>query len=747
MKTTARLLCFLLFCPALCHAADQFGDIAVDASAIYTGSTCHGYAEMRVNLENRSRDKSHLVNLVYPGEHYGGMNNSIGQISRAVLLSPGARDTVSLLEPPLPSQGDGSIRIIVDRKVEGQVHAPNANNHCGFSYPGAPQGGGVVLASRNLNFNGVERFFHAASRRFTAEMATGAADVTAASYEDAWSPDQTHRGGTEWLELDYESPESVNEIEVYTCYPSLNGELQLAGTDGSIILTIPLSSVPVPPIGSPRTLRGGSRPGSTPVSFSCLLTTRPVKTVRLVFNSVGSTPIGIDAVKISGPTGSQWASAARASSDNSAYGGSGAPTSPDTITCLRAEAPAAEWSETWLAYTPFDALVLPAADLASLPPAVVGAMGDYLSAGGNIITAGTAQLPSSWHPLAQETLEGGVAYRVGFGRCFVFASDAFNAPSTETERVLRDQVRATARYWQMLPTAGDAPNAVLPIVASLKIPTRGIVILMLVFIVAIGPVNIIWLNRIKRRTWMLWTIPAISAATTLLVLVYSLFREGITPDARLAGLTLIDQATHHAATFGGTAFYCPLTPSGGLRFDFDTEATPLVEVNYNSGGSVREVDWSQAQQFRRGWVTSRVPAYFHVRKSETRRERVQLLLEGGQWQVVNGLGAPIKSLWITTPDNHIYQAANIGAGDKAILHASNAALSPNPRWEGLLGKLGFAPNEDAFKDAPSYLRANSYIALLDGNPFIENGLGAAASPRRTKSSAVVLGFLEPPGTP
>ena len=49
----------------------------------------------------------------------------------------------------------------------------------------------------------------------------------------------------------------------------------------------------------------------------------------------------------------------------------------------------------------------------------------------------------------------------------------------------------------------------------------------------IGPVNLIYLNRIKRRTWMLWTIPAISVATTLLVFAYSLLREGITPDARL----------------------------------------------------------------------------------------------------------------------------------------------------------------------------------------------------------------------
>jgi hypothetical protein len=70
-------------------------------------------------------------------------------------------------------------------------------------------------------------------------------------------------------------------------------------------------------------------------------------------------------------------------------------------------------------------------------------------------------------------------------------------------------------------------NNSLKLVENLKIPTRGIIALMLIFVIAIGPLNIIVLNRRKRRTWMLWTIPAISLTTTLLVFAYSLLREGI----------------------------------------------------------------------------------------------------------------------------------------------------------------------------------------------------------------------------
>ncbi len=74
-------------------------------------------------------------------------------------------------------------------------------------------------------------------------------------------------------------------------------------------------------------------------------------------------------------------------------------------------------------------------------------------------------------------------------------------------------------------------------IENLKTPVRGMVLIMLGFIILIGPVNLIWLSRRNRRTWMLWTIPAISFVTTMLVFVYSLFREGVTPDTRVRSLT------------------------------------------------------------------------------------------------------------------------------------------------------------------------------------------------------------------
>ncbi len=217
----------------------------------------------------------------------------------------------------------------------------------------------------------------------------------------------------------------------------------------------------------------------------------------------------------------------------------------------------------------------------------------------------------------------------------------------------------------------------------------------------------------------------------------------MTPDTRIAGLTVLDQAGHHATTVGATGFYCPLTPGGGLHFDPGTEAAPLVGAGNNSGGS-REMDWSQSQHFTRGWVSARVPALFHLRKSETRRERLQIIAGHGQLQVVNGLGAPIKSLWFADAGMKFYEAANIPAGQMAAMTASKPQQTPEKTGaQGLLRDIGFAARTISLDgNAAKYLTPNTYIAVLDGNPFIENGLGSAASPKRTKSSAVVIGTLD-----
>jgi hypothetical protein len=719
----------------IARAAEEFGEIAVFPNAIYTGNTFHGYAESRVALENHSRGKTHVVTLVYPSRAYGNFGNSIGRITRTVSLAPGAREVVSLMQPPLPAQGDGSIGVEVDGQREGEIRAPNANNHCNLYSRSANMA--TVFISRSLDFDAAERVFQATHGAFTASMAVGPPDAAGRGYQpNCWMPDPRTYGRTNWLELDYATPQTVTSVTIYsTQSPFSSGTLEVVGISGTNVAKISLAAARISGMGS-----------ETELEYSLPPAGGPVKMLRLDLDKTPPHTIAIDAVQISNGTKSQYASGARASSDNGAaaprFMAGGATT--EMVESLRAESPPAEWSGNWLAYSPFDAVVLSAGDLPTLPPAVVAALGDYAQAGGNIVMIGKCELPASWHSQQKPGWHSrnDVEYSAGFGRCLVFGADDPEHLDSGSTQKLREIVRETARYWQSLPADSGAANSLLPVVENLKIPTRGIVVIMLAFIVVIGPVNMFYLNRINRRTWMLWSIPAISLGTTLLVFAYSLLREGVTADTRIAGLTVLDQTSHHAATVGSVAFYCPLTPSRGLDFNYGTEATALVASGFGARGASREVDWSQSQQFRRGWISARVPAHFHVRKSETRRERIQIVNENGKLQIVNGLGARVKSLWLEDASMAFYEAGTVEAGQKSgLIPVKPDAMPGGTGAAGLWHEIGFAANPEAVPaKAGSFLQPNTYIAVLEGNPFIEDAFGSRH--KRTRSSCVVFGILE-----
>ncbi|HUA68295.1 MAG TPA: hypothetical protein VMA13_07080, partial [Candidatus Saccharimonadales bacterium] len=463
------LFFFLLSCFSI--RADDVGDVSADASAIYTGNTNHGYAEMRVDLQNRSHDRSHVVTLIYPNNSYGTFGNNISRLARTVTLPPESLQTVSLLLPPLPSQGDSSIHVVLDDGHSGDIHAPNGNDHC--NEYGRGQTYTTVFISRSLDDNAVEHLFHANQTAFTASMAVGPPDASGMGVQPmAWTPDVRRYGDTNWLELNYATSQLVDSITLYETQSHRSpGTITLIGAGGTNLEVMRMSSG--------RTSSSGSGWVS---KYSFTATTQPVKTVRLDFGKTPPYTISVDAVQISGPTGGQWASDARASSDNSAQasaytGGSGA---PDPMESMRAESPVTEWSENWLAYSPFDCIVLGAGDLSSMSPGVFDAIEDYVQAGGNVVLFGATGPPSAWHSWSKSRMDDGADYKIGFGHCFTFAAEDPSGLDKRTSDTLRVTARNSAAYWTSLPVDNNAAGA-LPVHGNLTVPVRGIVVTMLAF--------------------------------------------------------------------------------------------------------------------------------------------------------------------------------------------------------------------------------------------------------------------------
>ncbi|MFM8470233.1 MAG: hypothetical protein ACKODH_09725, partial [Limisphaerales bacterium] len=458
--------------------------------------------------------------------------------------------------------------------------------------------------------------------------------------------------------------------------------------------------------------------------------------------------VSVDAVELSDGSTSTFAADARASSTYAtrfSHGSSSPAYQGPTV--LRSELESANWSESWLAYTCFDLVVLARGDLAVMNAAQQNALRSYVEAGGGLAVLGLTELPKAWQSTARAKSKAGQnrsleAFEMGFGQCLLIGPTSIASLFGVQFDALKDLARESGQVWQSMPNDSGA-NSEFPIIEDTRIPVRGIVFIMLAFILIVGPFNLFFCARANRRIAMLWTIPLISFVTCAIVFGYSLMSEGITPTTRTEAVTFLDQAAHRTTTLARQAFYTPLTPGDGLRFSHDTEVTPLVDVNNYNGGNSRELELSQAQHLTRGWVTARVPAHFALRKSETRRERVQIQrLPDGRVTVLNGLGADIQTLWLRDDKGRVFKGEGLKAGQNVTLSGSaTVTTTTTANALGTLYQGAWVGAHDALASDPgNSLRPNTYLAVMADAPFIEIGL---PKPGNTRARQTIIGLLGP----
>jgi hypothetical protein len=404
------------------------------------------------------------------------------------------------------------------------------------------------------------------------------------------------------------------------------------------------------------------------------------------------------------------------------------------------ELPANQWSPNWLGYSCFDAIVLTAKDVEQMPPEAQLALRRYLECGGTILVPGR-KVPTVFSENAMK--DGGGGYFVGRGRAVASgASDTnWNAAATKLRGLSLQSTRDNSN-----PRGMDHHHL---LVAESHVPIRGMFTLVLLFAVAIGPANLWLLSRYKRRIWMWWNVPAISVLTCLAVFGYSVVSEGWSGHGKTASMTLLDQRTHRATTFGYASYYCPLTPASGPHFGADTDVTMTNDQDpYYGPGSYgrgrpeidpRYVDFTSDQHLTGGWVRARVPAYFPFCKNEDRRERLNVSMKGDVPSVVNALGADIDRLYCADASGKIFVCRDIAAGAEKSLEASAeppvTAFSPE---EIAVLHDAFGPNHagglfallDGYQSDVSPTRRlapGSYIAYLKKSPFVEAKLEGVRS--------------------
>jgi hypothetical protein len=398
------------------------------------------------------------------------------------------------------------------------------------------------------------------------------------------------------------------------------------------------------------------------------------------------------------------------------------------------------WSTNWLAYTAYDGIVITAEEMNSLPANAADAIMKYVRCGGSLLILGKANIKPIYiknievsDPLLFCYIDFGVCVLNELKNPWSWSKDTWDMLDS---RAWKQTAPELMRYREIA-----AENDEFKIVESLAVPIRGLFSFVLVFAIIIGPVNLFVLHKMNKRIWMLWTVPVISIVTSIAVFAYCLLSEGLDSNSRIRSITILNQNTATATTLGIEAFYCPLTPRGGLKFENETEVTPIGidPYGYRSNRN-RTVDWTECQNWNRGWVIGRVPAHFLMRKNQTCSQSISIT-DSNQGPVAkNFFENTISILWYADKDGKIYSTKNIAPLAKAALGQTKFVCdSSKAVWRETLAGSWASIYDRIIERPQNYLTPGTYLAVVNDFSFIEQPL---KNIKNQKIETLVFGTLD-----
>ena len=410
------------------------------------------------------------------------------------------------------------------------------------------------------------------------------------------------------------------------------------------------------------------------------------------------------------------------------------------------------WPREWVDFSAFNGCFVTEDDYRRLAAETRGALMDYAAAGGTVVLVNLRTLPPEWTArLAGESAPGQAVDglqlgRFGFGHVALLENlDPQTWGGADVQNRLMTCLEHAGKPWmaQMGHRNYDMQDCLrdIPLGHDMGVPVNFFFFLLLAFAIVAGPLAVWLAAKYNRRMWLLWAVPAFGLLFSAVIFVSILLVEGVTPTQRRQAITLLDQTTRQAVTLGAVGVYAPAALRDGLSFDYGTEIAP---IRFGEEKGARIV-FGQRQRYL-DWVPPRMAAFFRLRRSETRAERLVVeRKDDGALEVVNALGAPIERLRLWDDAGVLHEAMNVPPGARQALRPVDKDVSPaqaqdvyawmrqyayavqEPGWSFDIRDKGLRTS--GFASAP-----RTYIAHLAGCPFLENPLGD----RKTKGSDAAL---------
>lgn len=351
---------------------------------------------------------------------------------------------------------------------------------------------------------------------------------------------------------------------------------------------------------------------------------------------------------------------------------------------VTSDIPVAQWGVHLRDYSSADTVWISSED--RVPPEVERTLSNWVFAGGTLVVI--VPPGAAWPEGTEPSDAKPRITRHGWGTRVLMRpvpaaglkKESEKAESTPGLRYLEGQVKDVGGGNSFRQVTPDTYWALLKLPIP-DVPLQLLFLVMVAFVLLIGPANFFLLRKFRKEPLILVTTPVISLVFCLLVIGFITLGEGWHSRAKALGVTLLDQDTKLAATRAMMAVYSPVPPRTGYEFDSE-------DVLRFAGAGNLELREDSSQRLSSGLLRPRLPLGCSIERVSMQREHLKLTREKDGVGVVNGLGVRLASLSVVAPDGWVYDSEGaIEPGARAVLRRSQSVRDCGLDWSDIHKKL------------------------------------------------------------
>jgi hypothetical protein len=315
-------------------------------------------------------------------------------------------------------------------------------------------------------------------------------------------------------------------------------------------------------------------------------------------------------------------------------------------------------------YASIDSVVIDASD-ALPPPDAMGPITAFVRTGGVLAILGpgaerTAKSSADLAPWIEErfhvkSYRGADTYACGQGLLVVSESPA---PFDNTVQVLAVNAAMEAkgghRAWIPSPRGGRGAGISVKL-PGLELPIRSMALVLILFSVLIGPVNMYVVKRMRKPALLLLTVPAIALVFSILLFAYGAFAQGLDVRAKRQTFTLLDQRLHRSSAAEVREVFAGLSPPA-LKPEAGGSLWPEIGNGVYGEASRYVIEATSGIALGGDYMPVRTPVRQTLVTDRASRARVDVRHEGDDLVVQNALGADIQAFAYCASDGRIWSS-------------------------------------------------------------------------------------------